>query len=79
MSIMMSGMLWLNRNFHVSVRMGTGLILRSLTLLDGQGLDAEIAHLTSFPLAADFGQILPFPSLSQSIGFILTPNCFEKR
>ena len=45
---------------------GVPRLQRSPTLLDGQGLDAEIAHLTSFPLAADFGQILPFPSLNRS-------------
>jgi len=45
---------------------GVPRLQRSPTLLDGQGLDAEIARLTSFPLAADFGQILPFLSLNRS-------------
>ena len=43
---------------------GVPRLQRSPTLLDGQGLDAEIARLTSFPLATDFGQILPFPRLN---------------
>ena len=45
---------------------GVPRLQRSPMLLDGQGLDAEIARLTSFPLAADFSQIFPFPWLNRS-------------
>ena len=52
-------------------------VAKSPTLLAGHGLDAEIAHLTSFLLAADFARYFPFQVWTE-VGFISTPDCFQK-
>ena len=50
---------------HLNVQLFTKQ-QRSPTLLDRQGLETEIACLISFPLAANFGQVLSFQSLNRS-------------